>query len=167
MKPVRLELAAFGPYEAQQIIDFAALGGAELFLVHGPTGAGKTSLFDGITYALFGKLAGTRGTDRIRSDRAAAELRTKVVFTFKLGAVTYRVERCAEWERPYVHGGGTTTEDATSTLYVEGKGEPIAKRRCEMRVPERPPAASAAPLPRSDGRSRSRPRSGAPAGDGE
>ena len=60
-----------GPYQGAQAIDFGALGDGDLFLIHGPTGAGKTSIFDGLTYALYGALAGTREVDRLRADRAA------------------------------------------------------------------------------------------------
>ena len=93
-KNLRKERAA-----AQAGVEIRALGGSDLFLIHGPTGAGKTTLFDGITYALFGKLAGTRGVDRLRADRAARDLRTKVVFRFAMGAEAWRVERSPEWER--------------------------------------------------------------------
>ncbi|MEI6226107.1 MAG: AAA family ATPase, partial [Deltaproteobacteria bacterium] len=126
MRPLHLELTAFGPYERTQPIDFAALGGSDLFLIHGPTGAGKTSIFDGITYALFGKLAGTRGADRIRADRAAPELQTRVVFRFRMGEDVYRVERTPEWEREARRGGGTTTEGATASLWREGEANPVA-----------------------------------------
>jgi exonuclease SbcC len=126
VRPIHLELTAFGPYERTQPIDFAALGGSDLFLIHGPTGAGKTSIFDGITYALFGKLAGTREADRIRADRAAPELQTRVVFRFRMGEEVYRVERTPEWERVARRGGGTTTEAATASLWREGEPNPVA-----------------------------------------
>jgi exonuclease SbcC len=126
VRPVHLELTAFGPYERTQVIDFAALGGSDLFLIHGPTGAGKTSIFDAITYALFGKLAGTREADRIRADRAAPDLQTRVVFRFRMGEGAYRVERTPEWERVARRGGGTTTDAATASLWRDGEPLPIA-----------------------------------------
>jgi exonuclease SbcC len=119
-------LTAFGPYPRRQAIDFAALGGSDLFLIHGPTGAGKTSIFDGLTYALFGRLAGTRGVDRIRADRAEPQAQTRVVLRFRMGDVTYRVERTPEWERPRKRGGGTTTEAAGASLWREGDALPVA-----------------------------------------
>ncbi len=126
MRPVHLTLTAFGPYQGQQAVDFTALGGSDLFLIHGPTGAGKTTLFDGITYALFGKLAGTRGVDRLRADRAARDLRTRVVFRFTMGAEAWRVERSPEWEREKKRGTGTTTEPAEASLWREGESKPVA-----------------------------------------
>ncbi len=126
MRPVHLALTAFGPYERTQEIDFAALGGSDLFLIHGPTGAGKTSLFDAITYALFGKLAGTREADRIRADRAAPDLQTRVVFRFRMGDAVYRVERTPDWHRPRKRGVGTTTEPATASLWSDGEQAPLA-----------------------------------------
>ncbi len=126
MRPLHLELTAFGPYERTQPIDFTALGGGDLFLIHGQTGAGKTSIFDGITYALFGKLAGTRGVDRIRADRAAKDQATVVTFRFTLGAEAYRVERSPEWERPKKVGTGTTSAIATASLWREGVAAPLA-----------------------------------------
>ncbi len=126
MRPVLLELTAFGPFAGRQAIDFAALGGGDLFLIHGPTGAGKTTLFDAITYALFGKLAGTRGVDRLRADRAPKEVRTRVVFRFTMGAEAYRVERAPEWAREKKRGTGTTTEPAEASLWREGEAKPLA-----------------------------------------
>ncbi|MBL0275576.1 MAG: SMC family ATPase [Anaeromyxobacter sp.] len=126
MRPLHLELTAFGPYQRTQPIDFAALGGSDLFLIHGQTGAGKTSIFDGITYALFGELAGTRGVDRLRADRAARDQATVVTFRFAMGADEYRVERSPEWERPKKVGSGTTTAIATASLWRAGVAAPLA-----------------------------------------
>lgn len=126
MRPIHLELTAFGPYERRQEIDFTALGGSGLFLIHGPTGSGKTSLFDGLTYALFGALAGTRRVERIRADRAAPDLQTRVVFRFRMGDALYRVERTPDWERPRKRGTGTTTEAGNASLFRDGRAEPIA-----------------------------------------
>jgi DNA repair protein SbcC/Rad50 len=126
VRPLHLELTAFGPYPATQAIDFTALGGSDLFLIHGPTGAGKTSLFDAITYALFGRLAGDRGVDRIRADRADSTLQTRVAFRFRMGKTTWRVERTPDWERPRKRGTGTTKEPATATLLREGDAKPVA-----------------------------------------
>jgi DNA repair protein SbcC/Rad50 len=83
VRPLSLELQAFGPYARAQKIDFEALGGADLFLIHGPTGAGKTTLFDAMTFALYGDVPGTRGTGRLRADRAPEGAAPKVVFRFR------------------------------------------------------------------------------------
>ncbi len=132
MRPLELQLTAFGPYPGTQAIDFEALGGSDLFLIHGPTGAGKTSIFDGITYALFGRLAGDRGVDRIRADRADPAVQTRVVLRFRMGEVAWRVERTPDWERPKKRGGGTTREPGSATLLREGETRPAATGATEV-----------------------------------
>ena len=83
MKPLRLELSAFGPYAGLCAVDFASLGPSGLFLITGDTGAGKTTLFDGISYALFGETSGeNRKNGGLRSDFAPPETRTEVTLTF-------------------------------------------------------------------------------------
>ena len=83
MRPLKLTMEAFGPYAARQEIDFAALGPHRLFLICGPTGAGKTSLLDAICFALFGESSGhERRPGHLRSQHAPAALRTEVTFDF-------------------------------------------------------------------------------------
>ena len=73
MKRVRIKLVAFGPYAGQQVIDFRDLGAQTLFLISGPTGAGKTAVLDAMSYALFGQTSGSeRSTSTTRSGRVAA-----------------------------------------------------------------------------------------------
>ncbi len=101
MKPLRLVLEAFGPYAGRQELDFADLGGRDFFLIHGPTGAGKTSLLDGICYALYGVTSGgLREARDLRSHFAPPDLQTRVVFDFALGDRIYRVERSPEQSVP-------------------------------------------------------------------
>ena len=126
MRPLSLQITAFGPYPGVQEIDFEALAGSDLFLVHGPTGSGKTSIFDALTYALFGELAGSRKVDRIRADRAAPDLPTRVVLRFRMGEAVYVVERSPEWQRPKKRGQGFTSEPATASLAREGEGKALA-----------------------------------------
>ncbi|ABS26346.1 AAA family ATPase [Anaeromyxobacter sp. Fw109-5] len=128
MRPLSLELQAFGPYARAQKVDFDALGGADLFLIHGPTGAGKTTLFDAMTFALYGDVPGTRGTGRLRADRAAEGAAPRVVFRFRLGAAVYRAERTAAWQRPKKRGEGTIEEAPTASLWREGAEAPLATK---------------------------------------
>jgi len=101
MKPLVLVLEAFGPYAGRQNLDFADLKGQDFFLIHGPTGAGKTSILDGISYALYGVTSGgLREAKDLRSHFAPPETATRVVFDFALGDRTYRVERSPEQPVP-------------------------------------------------------------------
>ena len=101
MKPQRLVMQAFGPYAARQEIDFRQLGGRSLFLIHGQTGAGKTSILDAICFALYGESSGAAREPRtLRSDHAPPDLPTEVNFDFSVGAERYRIKRMPEQERP-------------------------------------------------------------------
>ncbi len=87
MKPLKLVLQAFGPFAAREEVDFTLLPRGCLFLIAGPTGAGKTSILDGITYALYGDTSGgERSAREMRSHHADAALQTEVEFEFALGA---------------------------------------------------------------------------------
>ena len=108
MRPVRISLAAFGPYCEKQTLEFDDLGEARLFLIHGPTGAGKTTVLDAICVALYGETSGDERTARqMRSDLADASLCTEVTFDFQLGKQVYRIYRRPEQERPKPGGGVT------------------------------------------------------------
>ncbi|MFC7692054.1 AAA family ATPase [Paeniroseomonas aquatica] len=94
MRPLKLTMEAFGPYAARQEIDFAALGPHRLFLISGPTGAGKTSLLDAICYALFGESSGhERRPGHLRSQHAAPAVRTEVTFEFAQAGQHWRIRR--------------------------------------------------------------------------
>jgi exonuclease SbcC len=128
VRPLSLELEAFGPYAGKQSVDFTALGESELFLIHGPTGSGKTTLFDAMTFALYGQVPGTRSESRLRAELADRGAQPRVVFRFALGDAVYRVERTAEWERPKQRGTGTRTEPQTASLRREGDNQPLAQK---------------------------------------
>lgn len=118
MRPVRLETRAFGPYAGSQILDFRELGNRTLFLIHGPTGAGKTSILDAICFALYGECSGAdREPRRMRSDHADAGMLTEVILDFRLGDESYRVFRRPEQLRPKKRGGGATLARAEATLW--------------------------------------------------
>ncbi|MBE6603498.1 MAG: SMC family ATPase [Ruminococcaceae bacterium] len=140
MKPILLEISAFGPFAAQTVIDFEPFLGS-LFLLTGETGAGKTSIFDAISFALYGEASG--GKDRrsgksFRSDFAKADTKTFVRFTFSQGGRRYTVERSPEFERPKLRGEGTTLSPATALLIEEGadrvlsRMEDVDARICEI-----------------------------------
>jgi exonuclease SbcC len=101
MKPLRLTVRAFGPYAAEQVFDFDDLRGRSFFLIHGPTGAGKTSVLDAICFALYGQASGTlRTAKELRSDHADPQTPTQVTFDFRVGEKRYRASRSPEQERP-------------------------------------------------------------------
>ena len=106
-------MTAFGPYAGTQRIDFARLSSSGLFLLDGPTGAGKTTILDAITFALYGGLAGTGAAeDRLRSHFAPPDAVPSVQLEFAVAGVTYRVSRVPEHQRPKKRGEGFTTEAA-------------------------------------------------------
>ena len=94
MRPLKLTIAGFGPYAGAQELDFEALGTSGLYLIAGDTGAGKTTIFDALTFALFGKASGdSRKDDMLRSKYARAEDPTYVELTFTYNGQTYTVRR--------------------------------------------------------------------------
>jgi exonuclease SbcC len=119
MRPARIELVAFGPYAGRQVIDFRTLGARTLFLICGPTGAGKTAVLDAIAFSLFGQSSGSERSERkLRSDHAAPDLPTEICFDFQLKDQGFRVVRTPTQERPKKRGEGTTIQGATATLWA-------------------------------------------------
>lgn len=97
MKPIYLEMNAFGPYAGKQVIDFRLLKDRQLFLIYGPTGAGKTTILDAMCYALYGDTSGNiRKGVNMRSKYATPDIETYVLFDFAIGENLYRVERSPE-----------------------------------------------------------------------
>ena len=112
MRPHKLTLSAFGPYAAEQVIDFDQLGGRNLFLITGPTGAGKTTVFDAICFALFGRASSMeRDGAALRSHFAAGDAETFVELEFSLGDKRYRVRRSPWQLRPKKRGSGLTESE--------------------------------------------------------
>ncbi|MFB7210528.1 AAA family ATPase [Streptomyces sp. NPDC056255] len=118
MRLHRLDLTAFGPFGTTQSIDFDALSSAGLFLLHGPTGAGKTSVLDAVCYALYGAVPGARQTPgtSLRSDHAPADLATEVALELTVGGRRLEITRSPAQPRPKKKGSGFTTEKAQSRL---------------------------------------------------
>ena len=123
MKPVKLTMSAFGPYAGRVEVPFSDFGNSGLYLITGDTGAGKTTIFDAITFALYGEASGTyRESSMLRSDFAAPEVRTFVELEFLYRGKLYKVERNPKYERAKKSGQGTTPENANATLTLpDGK----------------------------------------------
>jgi exonuclease SbcC len=118
MRPIKLTIRAFGPYAGTQTFDFRELAGRDFFLIHGPTGAGKTTVLDAICYALYGDTSGAeRDGKSMRSDLAPLEVQTEVELDFRLGGESYRIHRKPEQERPRLRGQGTTLAQQEVTLW--------------------------------------------------
>ncbi|WP_299054723.1 SMC family ATPase [uncultured Nocardioides sp.] len=112
-----LRITAFGPFTDTVRVDGDALAADGLFLLSGPTGAGKSSVLDAICFALYGAVPGRRNEAKApRSDRAAADVATEVVLEVSLGERRYRFTRSPAWERPKKRGDGTTTQQATVSV---------------------------------------------------
>ena len=126
MRPLKLTMSAFGPYATAVEIDFTIFGRQGLYLISGDTGAGKTTIFDAITFALFGEPSGTnRDCGMFRSKYADSKTPTFVKLEFEYDGKTYLIERNPAYERPKERGGGTTTQNANATLLMPD-GVPVA-----------------------------------------
>ncbi len=117
MRLHQLQVTAFGPFGGTESVDFDELSEAGLFLLHGPTGAGKTSVLDAVCYALFARVPGARqSADRLRSDYAEPLTRTSVSCELTASGRRFRVTRHPSWQRPKRRGAGSTTEPARVEL---------------------------------------------------
>ncbi|WP_430480127.1 AAA family ATPase [Streptomyces sp. P11-1] len=137
MRLHRLTLTAFGPFGATQEVDFDALSSAGLFLLHGPTGAGKTSVLDAVCYALYGAVPGARQSPgaTLRSDHAPAGLPTEVQLELTVGGRRLEVTRSPAQPRPKRRGDGFTQEKAQSRLRErdpEGGWKALSKSHQEI-----------------------------------
>jgi exonuclease SbcC len=131
MRLHQLRATAFGPFAGTVRVDLDALGDAGLFLLTGPTGAGKSSVLDAVCFALYGAVPGARGTARrLRSDHAQAGVRPEVELEVSLVGRRLRILRSPAWERPKKRGTGTTSEPARVVLSekVAGTWRPLSTR---------------------------------------
>lgn len=118
MRPIRLTLNAFGPYAGREVVDFTAALDAGIFGIYGDTGAGKTTIFDGIAFALFGQSSGAeRASDDMLSDYADPREITQVELVFDLGEKRYVVRRIPRQERASIRGEGTTSQAHEAYLF--------------------------------------------------
>ncbi|GIN37380.1 SbcC/MukB-like Walker B domain-containing protein [Heyndrickxia oleronia] len=142
MKPLKLMMQAFGPYAEKEIIDFTKLGNRKMFVISGKTGAGKTTIFDGISFAIYGKASGEdRNGSDLRSQFAADDLLTEVSLQFSLRNKTYYIWRSPQQDKKKARGDGFTTVSAKAELYIydeEGNKKLIASnvREADEKIKE-------------------------------
>ncbi|MBO8155025.1 MAG: AAA family ATPase [Bacillaceae bacterium] len=131
MRAMQLSISAFGPYKDVQMIDFEKLAGDALFLITGPTGAGKTTIFDAMCYALYGRASGSdRDHDTFRSHFAAPDEQTEVTFRFQLQNKEYEVSRSPKQLKRKERGEGFTEQPPKAELYeyIHGKKQLLYSR---------------------------------------
>lgn len=137
MKPTRLTISAFGAYAGRVELDMRRLGEQGIYLITGDTGSGKTTLFDAISFALYGRASGEARKDGgiLRSDFASPSTETFVELQFDHMGKSYTVRRNMEYERKSLRGGGTTLEKENAVLYTP-EGPIEGKRRVDQAVLE-------------------------------
>jgi exonuclease SbcC len=122
MRLHELTITAFGPYAGTEKVDFSALSGAGLFLINGPTGAGKTSVLDAVCFALYGRVPSVRNDAKdLRSQHAPPDRAPEVVLDVTIRGRRFKVIRSPKWERPKLRGEGTTEQKA-KVLLQEWRG---------------------------------------------
>ena len=123
MRPIRLTMSAFGPYAQKTVLELDRLGTRGLYLITGDTGAGKTTIFDAIAFALYGLASGdARDAGMLRSKYAAPDARTEVELVFAYAGKRYTVRRNPEYRRPKLRGDGFTVEKPGAELhYPDGR----------------------------------------------
>lgn len=132
MRPTELTVSAFGPYPGCETIDLAKLGQSGIYLICGSTGAGKTTIFDAISFALFGESSGgSRESKSLRSDFSLPSTETFVELRFEYRGEGYRIRRSPQYERPKQRGEGLTTSIAT--VEFERPGKPLLTRHSDVK----------------------------------
>ena len=119
MRPLKLTFSAFGPFARKTEIDFSPLASGGLFLVTGDTGAGKTTIFDAVMFALYGSVSGaSRKTDMLKSDFASAAEECYVSLVFEDQGKEYTITRTPRYDRPKTRGTGMTSHAPTAELLL-------------------------------------------------
>lgn len=131
----RLTLSGIGPFRGRQEVDFDAVSASGLFLIEGPTGAGKTTIIDAIVFALYGSLSGSDSdAGRLRSQLCRPDEPTEVCLEFSVGGVRHTITRNPAYERRKARGEGTTLERAAQTLQVHDDATPDMREAKEIGV---------------------------------
>lgn len=137
MRPEKLTISAFGPYADRTEIDFSRLGEGGLYLITGDTGAGKTTIFDAITFALYGQASGqVRDSAMFRSKYADTATETFVELVFSYQGKKYQVFRSPEYMAPKKRGTGLTLRKAEAQLIYPDERQPVTKARDVTRAIE-------------------------------
>lgn len=119
MRPLKITMSAFGPYAGEVTLDMQKLGKSGIYLVTGDTGAGKTTVFDAISYALYGEASGNyRENTTLRSKYASADTPTFVELEFEYNNEIYKINRNPEYPRPNKRGEGFTKQSANAELVM-------------------------------------------------
>lgn len=119
MRPLKITMSAFGPYAGKVTLDMQKLGKSGIYLITGDTGAGKTTIFDAISYALYGEASGNyRENTTLRSKYASADTPTFVELEFEYNNEIYRINRNPEYPRPNKRGEGFTKQSANAELVM-------------------------------------------------
>ncbi len=117
MKPIKIEFTAFGPYAQTETVDFSKMTNSNMFIITGPTGSGKTTIFDAMSFALYGSASGSdRSNDMFRSDFAKDTVETEVTFEFISNNIVYKITRKPAQYRPKLRGEGMRKIDASVKL---------------------------------------------------
>ena len=142
MKPIKLVMSAFGPYKDREEVDFTKLGENGVFLIAGDTGAGKTTIFDAISFALYGEASGgneRRNAKSFRSDYAAPETPTQVELTFENQGRVYKITRNPEYmgaskqkNRDEVKKVASVTFECPETGEIKTRTEEVSARIIEI-----------------------------------
>ena len=118
MRPEKLIIQAFGPFAETEELDFTLLGSNPLFLINGPTGAGKSSILDAICFALYGQATGKeRDASQMRCDHAEKNCLTEVTLDFSLAGKKYRIRRSPQQKRPKARGEGSTIHQTEAQFW--------------------------------------------------
>ena len=137
MRPTKLTISAFGPYAGEMTLELDRLGDRGIYLITGDTGAGKTTIFDAITFALYGNASGENRKPRmLRSKYASAEARTFVEMEFVYNGKTYRLRRNPEYLRAKQRGEGETKERPDALLELPDGNVITGDRTVTARVEE-------------------------------